>query len=77
MKHYETIGGLPSRGITFAKLVDHLREAQECCALLGHLHNTENNSRDKLIGQGWLLVAELLRKMQHQVTSMAQGKIIQ
>ena len=76
MKSYPTIAGLPERGVVYAQMMDHLREAQECAALLAHLHNTESNDRDKLIAKGWLLIAELFRRIQHQVTEMAKGRIL-
>jgi hypothetical protein len=72
---YETVGGRPDRGTTYAKLMEHLRQAQECAALLAHLHNTEGNDRDKLIARGWLACAELFRKVQFQVTHLGMGRL--
>lgn len=72
---YQTTAGRPDRGVTYAKLMDHLREAQECAAMLSHLHNTEGNDRDKLIAKGWLAVAEMFRKVQFQVTHLAMGRL--
>lgn len=71
---YETKAGLPDRGATYAILMDHLREAQKHAAVLAHLHNTEGNDRDKLIARGWLMIAEQFRKVQHQITLLAQGR---
>lgn len=75
MSKYETLGGVVTRGETYAKLMDHLREAQDCCAVLSHLHNTEDNEADKLLARGWLGVAEMFRLVQHKVTQMAMGKL--
>lgn len=72
---YETKGGNVDRGATYAVLMDHLRECQKHAAVLAHLHNTEGNDRDKLIAKGWLAVAELFRKVQHQITLLAQGRM--
>jgi len=72
---YETIGGLPTHGITYMELLDHLRESQKCCAILSHLHNTEGNVADEALANGWLSIAENLRRMQHMVTKLAQGRM--
>lgn len=72
---YETIGGRPTPGITYMKLIEHLRQAQEACAVLSHLAGTEGGIKDKALQNGWLLVAEMLRKMQLRVTEMAQGRL--
>ena len=34
---YETSAGLPTRGLTYSKMLDHLREAEECAAMMAHL----------------------------------------
>lgn len=73
---YETKAGVPERGATYAVLMDHLREAQKHAAVLAHLHNTEGNDRDKLIAKGWLAIAEMFRRVQHQVTLLAQGRML-
>jgi hypothetical protein len=73
---YETKAGVPERGASYAILMDHLRECQKHAAILAHLHNTEGNSRDKLLAQGWLMIAEMFRKTQHTVTKLAQGRIL-
>ena len=72
---YETLAGLPTPGITYAKLMDHLREAQDCAALLAHLQKTEDGVRDTAVGNGWLAIAELFRRVQAQVTTLAQGRL--
>lgn len=75
MSTYETIGGRPTPGITYLKLLNNLREAQEACAVLSHLSSTESGIKDIALAKGWLLIAEMLRKMQHKVTEMAQGRL--
>lgn len=72
---YETIGGMPTKGITYAKLIEKLREAQECCALMGHLCKTESGLKDDMLARGWYMIAELLRRLQMKVTSLAQGDL--
>ena len=67
--------GIPTRGETYVQLLEHLIKAQECCAMMSHLHNTEDAHMDKLLARGWLGIAELLRQMQHKITLMAQGRL--
>lgn len=62
---------VPTRGDTFAKLLEHLRLAQEDAAMLAHLHNTEGNDMDKLLAKGWLGVSELLKRQCHVITQQA------
>jgi len=75
MGKYETVGGNVSRADTFTKLLDLLAQAQEQSLVLSHLHMTEDNDTDKLIARGWAGIAELLQKMQHQITELATGKL--
>jgi hypothetical protein len=72
---YETIGGQVTRGETYAKMMDHLREVQDCCAIMAHLHNTEGNDMDKLLAKGWLGMAEMFRLVQFKVTQLAMNKM--
>lgn len=75
MSKYELQGGKVSRGDTFSKLLHHLREAQDQAALLGHLHKSEDNNADKVLGQGWLGVSEMLGNVAIQVTEFAKRGI--
>lgn len=73
--HYETQAGLPTRGLAYAKLADSLREAQECAITMAHLTALEGTVADKALSNGWLIVAEMLKRMLYKVTEMAQGKL--
>ena len=66
---------LPTRGEEYTKLMEYLIKAQESCAMLAHLHNTEDTTSDRTLARGWLGISELLKKMQHQVTQMAKGRL--
>lgn len=70
-----THAGRPSRGLTYSKLCDALREAQDCSAMMAHLHNTEGNDADKVLARGWLGVEELLKRLVHQITDLAAQKL--
>lgn len=63
--------GIPTQGEEFAKLVEHLRKAAECAAMLTHL----NRDDSKFLAQGWLGVNELLMRLVAQVTKLAIGKL--
>ena len=66
-----------SRSEVYSKLIDNLRQAQECACNMAHLHNLEENRRDTELAKGWLAVAEGLRTTQIIVTKMAQGRLVQ
>jgi hypothetical protein len=72
---FETEGGLVTRGITYAKMLDQFRELQDTILTMGHLHQTEDNDMDRLLAQGWRGVAEMLRMIEHKVTEMAMRKM--
>ena len=72
---YETSAGLPTRGLTYAKLLDHLREAQELTAMMAHLVKAEGTIADEALGNGWIIISELLKRLTDKVTSMAMHKL--
>lgn len=72
---YETLAGVPTRGLTYAKLCDALHEAQDAAAMMAHLHQTEGNPTDSTLAHGWLGISELLKRMIHQVTLLAANKL--
>jgi hypothetical protein len=72
---YETQAGLPTRGLTYAKLLDHLREAEECCAMMAHLVKAEGTIADEALGNGWLIMADLIHRMIAKITALAQGRL--
>ena len=75
MSYIETRGGQPSRADTYAKLLHHLREAQNQAALMAHLHNTESSEHDKAATRGWLFIEDLIGKMCTQITTLAMGRL--
>lgn len=70
-----TVGGTVTRHETYAKILHHLGEIQSLCAVMAHLHNTEDNSVDHLLAKGWLGMSELFRKIQFQITALAQRRL--
>ena len=69
---YETRGGYVSEADTFSQLLEHLRLAEEGCYLLGHLRKAQD---DKLLGQGWLAIGEMLKMTQTNITNLATRKL--
>lgn len=70
-----TIGGVPTTGETYSKLLHHLRECQELCAVMGHLLNTEDSHMDGLLAKGWLGMSELMGEITKKVTALAMRKL--
>jgi hypothetical protein len=75
MPSYETSAGVPTRGLTYAKMLDHLREAETCASLMAHLTKAEGTIADEALANGWLAIADRLRIMCHVVTTMAQSRM--
>ena len=73
MTNFSTIGGVVTRGETFAKLLHHLREAQDQAAVMSHLENTESGPHAAASAKGWLMVSEMMRRIVKQVTDMARS----
>lgn len=67
-----TAGGVPTFGESFAKMIHHIREAQEMAAVLAHLANAND---DRTIALGWLSVSEQLKRMIHNLTMLATRKL--
>jgi hypothetical protein len=60
---------VPTQGETFAKLLEHLRLAQEDAANMAHLCNAND---EQPLARAWLSITELLKRMQHNVTHLAR-----
>ena len=75
MKKYETVGGTITRGETYAKLMDHLREAEECCYVISHLHNTEDSAMDRTLAHGWRGIGQLLEQTRNKIMYFAARRM--
>ncbi len=69
---YETKAGIPSEALVFAKLLENLREAQECSYMLGHLRKAND---DNVTGQGFIAVGEIFKRMIANVTALATSSL--
>ena len=72
---YETSAGLPTRGLTYAQLLEKLIECQELTALMAHLTKAEGTLADEALSNGWLMISNLLKHLTNKVTSMAMNKL--
>lgn len=66
---------IPTVAEEFAQLIEHLRKAQEHCAMIGHLTSAQGSKEDKVLGNAWVTVSELLKVMQLKTTNLAQGRL--
>jgi hypothetical protein len=66
---------VPTRGETYALIIERLRQLQDGCSMMAHLHNTEGNDTDKLLARGWLGIEEHFKHIQHRITALAQGRL--
>ena len=77
MPKYETTAGYITRADTYAQIIEKCRELQDLLYLMGHLHTLQDNEHDRLIGQGWRGMGELIARVAFQITILAQGKFQQ
>lgn len=66
---------LPTVSEEYAKLMEHLRKAQESSAMIAHLRNEANSPTDREMAQAWLAVSKLFKQMQDRVTRLVQGRL--
>lgn len=62
---------VPTLGEEFSKLIHHLGEAQSAAAMIGHLHSAQDSTEEKVLGNAWITVSELIKQMSHRVTTLA------
>lgn len=67
---------IPTQGEEFAKFLEYIRKAQESAYTLGHLAKSMSSDRkDQALGDGWISIGELMKRVQYQVTMLARGKM--
>ncbi len=74
--NFSTKGGIVTRSDTYVKLLHHLDEARDCCAVIAHLHQTEDIDKDRVMAIGWLAIADLMKRIREKVTELAMGKLV-
>lgn len=73
--YIDTTGGVPTRGGAYAKLIHHLREAENQAYVLSHLHNTEDDQVSKGLAKLWLMAGEQIKHMILRLTELAKGNL--
>lgn len=71
---YPTIGGRVTKAEAFAKMMHHLREAQDMAAVVGHLYLSEGDKLSEAMGKSWIVISELIKRMTNQIIQMAKGQ---
>lgn len=74
-QRWETSAGLPTIPLMYEQMVEHLRQIQENAAMCAHLTKTEDGIKDIALSNGWLLIAEQMRRIELVVTNLAQGRL--
>lgn len=69
---YETSSGHFSESDTYMKIIDLVDQLEDQLNILGH-YKKENN--DKLVGQGFLAIGEMMKMTRIQITNLATGKM--
>lgn len=67
---YARIGGVATKDEAYRLLEHHLKEAANQCLVIGHLFNTEDDARSKLLAKGWYgigneLLPGIIRQIHH------------
>ena len=75
MTNFSTFGGVVTRGETLAKLLDHIRQAQDMANVISHLHNTEDSAHDKHMARMWQIVGEQFDRMHMMTVALAANKL--
>lgn len=67
---------VPTVAEEYAKLQHYIIRAQESSATLAHLVRAQgSSSKDHALADGWIAVSELFKRLNYQVTKLAQGKL--
>ena len=66
---------IPTVAEEYSKMLEHLRLAQESSYMLAHLVRAQGGSKDNAIADGWFSIGELIKRMNHQITQLAQGRL--
>lgn len=73
---YETIGGLPTVGLVYARLHERLIGCQEDCAMISHLIRAEGGgTKQNALADGWHALSEMLKRVDFQITALATKRL--
>ncbi len=66
---------VPTTGEEFAKLIEHVRLAQESAYMMAHLTRAMGGSKDNALADGWFSVGELFKRVNYQIIELGKGKL--
>lgn len=73
---YETIGGMPTVGLVYARLHERLIGCQEDTAMISHLIRAQGSgSKDMALADGWQALSEMFKRVEYQVTMLATKRL--
>jgi hypothetical protein len=73
---YSRIGGVATKDEAYRLAMHHIEELINQCLIIGHLHQTEDDNRSKLLAKGWYGIGnEMLPMLKEQFRQLAMGRI--
>lgn len=73
---FSTIGGVATKDEAYRKAMHHIEELINQCLVIGHLCNTEDDNRSKLLAKGWYGIGnEMLPMLKEQFRQLAMGRM--
>lgn len=64
-----------TRDDIFKKLLHDIREAQEGCNKIGHLHAMQDSEMELLLAKGWHGIAEVFDQVYQQVLQLGMKRM--
>ncbi len=66
---------VPTQAEALFQLIELLTQAQEKAYLMSHLTRAMGGRKDNALADGWFSIGELLKRVNHQVLQIGQGKL--
>lgn len=66
---------VPTQAEVLFQMIEHLKQAQEKAYTMAHLTRAMGGRKDNALADGWYSVGELLKRVNHQVIQIGQGKL--
>ncbi len=73
---YSTFAGMATKDEAYRKAIYHIDELINQCLIIGHLHQTEDDNKSKLLAKGWHGIGnEMLPMLKEQFRQLAMGRM--
>ncbi len=66
---------IPTQAENLFQLIELLKQAQEKAYTQAHLTRAMGGRKDNALADGWFSIGELLKRVNHQVLQIGQGKL--